>query len=146
MSGGWQGISAEERIEPIANFRPAKLDPPKLSEMSMRQLLDERSKRRAEKVDVTPIEVQIHRQAAFSFACLGFTLVGIPLGIRAHRRETNIGVAMALLLLLLYYSFIIVAQSLDTKPHWYPQYLLWIPNLLFQVTGVCLIRRADGRA
>ena len=147
MAGGWQGISAEERIEPIANFRSAKLDPPKLSEMSMRQLLDERTKRRAEGVkDVTPIEVQIHRQAAFSFACLGFTLVGIPLGIRAHRRETNIGVAMALLLLLLYYSFIIVAQSLDTKPHWYPQYLLWIPNLMFQVAGVYLIRRADGRA
>lgn len=147
MSGGWQGISAEERIEPIVNFRPSKFDPPKLSEMSMRQLLEERSKRRAEGVkDVTPIEVQIHRQAAFSFACLGFTLVGIPLGIRAHRRETNIGVAMALLLLLVYYSFIIVAQSLDTKPHLYPQYLLWIPNLLFQVVGVFLIRRADGRA
>ena len=146
MSGGWQGISAEERIEPIANFRPPKFDPPKLSQMSMRQLLDERAKRRAEKLDVTPIDVQIHRQAAFSFACLGFTLVGIPLGIRAHRRETNIGVAMALLLLLLYYSFIIVAQSLDTKPNWYPQYLLWIPNLLFQVVGVFLIRRADGRA
>jgi lipopolysaccharide export LptBFGC system permease protein LptF len=146
MSGGWQGISAEERIEPIANFRPSKLDPPKLSEMSMRQLLDERIKRRAEGVkDVTPIEVQIHRQAAFSFACLGFTLVGIPLGIRAHRRETNIGVAMALILLLLYYSFIIVAQSLDTKPHLYPQYLLWIPNLIFQAVGVYLIRRSDGR-
>ncbi|MFM7805853.1 MAG: LptF/LptG family permease, partial [Verrucomicrobiota bacterium] len=91
MAGGWQGISAEERIEPIANFRPARSDPPKLSEMSMRQLLEERIKRRAEGVDVTPIEVQIHRQAAFSFACLGFTLVGIPLWIRAHRRETNIG-------------------------------------------------------
>jgi len=146
MAGGWQGISAEERIEPIANFRPARSDSPKLSEMSMGQLLQERSKRRTEGIDVTPVEVQIHRQASFSFACLGFTLVGIPLGIRAHRRETNIGVAMALVLLLLYYSFIIVAQSLDTKPHLYPQYLLWIPNLLFQAVGVALIRRADGRA
>ena len=146
MAGAWQGISAESRVEPIPGFRQARLDPPKLSELSMRQLLDERTKRRAEGVDVTPIEVQIHRQAAFSFACLGFTLVGIPLGIRAHRRETNVGVAMALLLLLLYYSFIIVAQSLDTQPRLYPQYLLWIPNLLFQAVGIHLIRKADGRA
>ena len=146
MGGGWQGISAEERIEPIANFRPAQSDGPKLSEMSMRQLLDERKKRSGTGIDVTPIEVQIHRQAAFSFACLGFTLVGIPLGIRAHRRETNIGVAMALVLLLVYYTFIIVAQSLDNRPQLHPQYLLWIPNLLFQAVGIHLIRRADGRA
>ncbi len=143
MAGTWQGISAEERVEPISSFRPRRQDPPKLSEMSLRQLLAERRLRRGEGVDVTPIEVQIHRQVGFSFACLGFTLVGIPLGIRAHRRETNVGVAMALVLLLAYYGFIILGQALETRPNLHPQYLLWVPNILFQGVGAWMLARAD---
>ena len=155
---------------PIYLSEPQKKGPskPKIDDMTFRQLRAELKdlermlrlpvslkdlppeQRRAWKLeweqrrkDLTPLIFQMHRQVAFSFACFGFTLVGIPLGIRVHRRETNIGIAIALLLVAVYYSFILVGSALDTRPELAPHLLVWLPNFLFQAVGAVLLWRAN---
>lgn len=89
----------------------------------------------------TPILVELHKRLALSMACIAFVLVALPLGIRMQRRESSIGIMISLFLAVLYYLLILVAESFRGNPGLYPEFLIWVPNLMFEAIGIWLLWR-----
>ena len=146
LSEGLQSIGTQSQWEiPIDIKALSKNEPElKITDMTLFQLMEKSRELTSKGIsDPTPILVQIHSKVAYSFACIGFTMVGIPLGIRAHRKETSVGIAVALGLVLAYYSFIILGQALQTHPNLAPYLIVWIPNFVFQAIGAVLLWRAN---
>src|SRR5712691_2879830 len=132
MTEGTLPISLEELYEKEKK-RPSR------SAMSIEQLIDqlnsgstrERSESRTE----------INKRFSFPFACVAFAIIGVPLGVTAHRRETSIGFAMGLIVAVAYFLFVIIADTLRGNPKVHPELLIWVPNVLFIILGVLLFRR-----
>ncbi len=97
--------------------------------------LRESVKRRSE------MRSELSRRFALGIAPVVFMLLGIPLGIRTSRRESNIGVAISLSVMILYYAFLIIAKSLSKRPEFHPHVIIWIPSLICLVISVFLIRK-----
>jgi lipopolysaccharide export LptBFGC system permease protein LptF len=81
----------------------------------------------------------------FTFCALAFVMIGMPLGIVAHRGETSVGAAISLGLVGLNYAFIICVEALQERAWLYPYVLVWIPNVVFVILGPWLTWRLDRR-
>jgi lipopolysaccharide export system permease protein len=89
------------------------------------------------------LTVEFHRRIAMALSCFIFVLLGVPLGTQTHRRESTVGIAISLLLVLVFYLFIIVAKSLSKHPDLHPYLICWAPILLAIGLSAFLIRRCE---
>src|SRR5205085_2620681 len=62
-------------------------------------------------------------------------------GISMHEGTLPIGFAMGLIVAVAYFLFVIIADTLRGNPKVHPEFLIWVPNVLFIVLGVFLFRR-----
>jgi len=83
--------------------------------------------RRAMRRALSDIQTEYQRRWVFAMASVCFVLVGIPLGIRAQRKESTIGMAISLAVALGYNLVIILMMSISKNYHAHPEYLIWIP-------------------
>jgi lipopolysaccharide export system permease protein len=91
--------------------------------------------------DVMNVSLAIQDKINWALAVFSFTLVGVPLGIKVSRKETSANLAVAVLLALAYYLFVVIVGWVN--PSYRPDILLWIPNLVLLLLGTWLLGRVD---
>ncbi|MFO7870877.1 MAG: LptF/LptG family permease [Kiritimatiellia bacterium] len=89
----------------------------------------------------TRLAVEFNKRLALSAACFAFVLVGIPLGIKTHRRESSVGAGLSLLFVFGFYMFIILAEAMVDRPQVRPDLIVWAPVALCAGAGAFLLRR-----
>lgn len=142
-----RGISIREGVLPIkldslyrAHERSKRISAHTLPELYQRLENPSLTER-----EVARTRVEINKRYSASTACLAFAMLAIPLGITTHRRETSAGFAISLAIALVYYFFIIMAETFSAEPHLRPDLWIWLPSILFSFIGGLLMFRLARR-
>jgi lipopolysaccharide export system permease protein len=108
-------------------------------EIGSRELYRQLKDLRAEGKPTVDIESELHKRFSLPFACLLFGLIGAPLGIRRTRSGKSAGIAIALLVFLIYYILLATGTNLSNTGKLSPVIAYWLPNVVMTICAVILV-------
>ena len=85
--------------------------------------------------------VELNRRFSVPFASLVFALIGIPLGLQPVRAVRSRGLAVSLIVILVYYLLLSGAETLGQRGSVSIPLALWTPNLALGAIGAFLFLR-----
>lgn len=135
-------VVAKEAVPAVIPFelRPQQLKPPTMTNQEIADTLATKP-RWGNRILIGRYWAETQRRYASSFACLAFAFIGIPLGIKARRKDTSTGLVLSLLIGAAY--FVCGMAGGSTKAAVMAG--LWGPNIVCIILGLILLRRARFR-
>lgn len=136
----------------VIDYSDDGLEKPKLGEMNNREIKEFVRTWPEVGPDARPAKVEAMKRAkaralaeparriATSFACLAFAFIGVPLGIKARRRDTSTGLILSLAIGAGYFVGGSMIRDSGLEP-----WMAWIPNIVCVMLGIILFRRARFR-
>ena len=109
-------------------------------EMSLAELRTATQNAVTVKGNPNPFLVEIHKKFAIPAACIVFSFLGVPLGIRAHRGG-RMGSFVALLPIVLFYYFgLTLGENIGDHGRIPPWLAMWLPNIIVGGIALYLLR------
>ncbi len=137
MREGVMPISLEELLRKARNSQRTT----ELTIDQLRAALEDTKNKR----DDAAIKTEVSKRFSNAMAVFTFVLVGIPLAVTAQRKETSVGIALSLVVAFSYFIIIVVTDNVKHKPNLHPEFLIWLPNLVYLTLGGTLFIRLARR-
>lgn len=113
--------------------------------MQREQAVGSKADKKQAAADLSEAKTEVSKRFSLSLASFAFALIGVPLAITAHRKETSAGFVLSLTVAFVYFFFIILADTVRNNPKAHPELLIWTPNVLFITLGIWLFVRLSRR-
>ena len=115
------------------------------SQMTLTELLQRELSKTTDKATLSVIKTEANKRFSLALASFAFCLIGVPLAITAHRKETSIGFLFSLVVAFVYFFFIVMVDDISSNPKLHPEILIWMPNVIFVSLGIYLFHRMSRR-
>jgi lipopolysaccharide export system permease protein len=112
-------------------------------EMTMGELLEKMRKPGLDKAAIRELAIEVHKKFSIPLSCIFFGLLALPLGIKSHRAVKSRGVAVAIIVVSIYYLLRIGGEAFVETGHLSPEVGVWTPNIIFALLGIYLFYMAD---
>lgn len=110
----------------------------KAREMTIEELNKEIRRSVSQGIDPMPLFVEIYKKINMSIASFVLILIGIPLGITAHRSEKSIGFGISLILFTVYWGLFLGGIALALRGTLPPLAGVSLPNAVFAALGAAI--------
>ena len=107
-------------------------------EMTVKELMDNLSRPGLGREASTTLAIELNKKITIPFSCFVFGILGIPIGIRAHRAVKSRGFTLGLLIVLLYYVFQLCGDALVETGRISVLAGTWAANAIFGILGLGL--------
>ena len=117
----------------------------RVTEQQQRAGAGSKADRKQQASELSAAKTEVSKRFSFSLASFAFALIGVPLAITAHRKETSAGFLISLVVAFVYFIFILVADAVKENPKAHPEILIWLPNVLFIGLGLWLFYKLSRK-
>jgi lipopolysaccharide export system permease protein len=105
------------------------------SEMTLGEIVTMLQSATVDKKTSLEMIIEMHRKLSIPLSCIIFALLGMPLGIRAHRAVRARGFTIGLIVVLAYYLLQLGGTAMAETGRLPPFLGAWIPNGIFFIAG-----------